>query len=247
MSEPGFLSQVLEWFTDPLHWEGSFGVPTRLAEHLIMSGVSVGLGALIALPLGMYIGHTRRLEFLVVSVANIGRAIPSFGLLFLSVLVLGLGLSSPPALRPAVLIALTLLAIPPILTNTYVGIQNVDADTLEAARGMGMTERQILLRLELPLAAPLIMSGVRTATVQVVATATLAAVVAGGGLGRFLVDGYATRDFPQIFAGALLVALLAILSELGFGLLERAVTPRTAARQRRRRAPGPAVETGPVT
>lgn len=246
MSEPGFLSQVVEWFSDPLHWEGSFGVPSRLAEHLIMSGVSVGIGALIALPLGMYIGHTRRLEFLVVSVANIGRAIPSFGLLFLTVLVLGLGLSSPPALRPSVLIALTLLAIPPILTNTYVGIQNVDADTLEAARGMGMTERQILLRLELPLAAPLIMAGVRTAAVQVVATATLAAVVAGGGLGRFLVDGYATRDFPQIFAGALLVALLAILSELGFGLLERAVTPRTAA-QRRRRAPGPAVETGPVT
>lgn len=247
MSEPGFFSQVVEWFTDPLHWEGSFGIPTRLAEHLIMSGVSVGIGVLIALPLGMYIGHTRRLEFLVVSVANLGRAIPSFGLLFLSVLVLGLGLSSPPALRPAVLIALTLLAIPPILTNTYVGIQNVDTDTLEAARGMGMTERQILGRLELPLAAPLIMSGVRTAAVQVVATATLAAVVAGGGLGRFLVDGFATRDFPQIFAGALLVALLAILSELAFGLLERLVTPRIAARRSRSRAPGPAVETGPVT
>jgi osmoprotectant transport system permease protein len=247
MSEPGFFSQVAEWFTDPLHWEGSFGVPTRLAEHLIMSGVSVGIGTLIALPLGMYIGHTRRLEFLVVSVANLGRAIPSFGLLFLSVLVLGLGLSFPPALRPTVLIALTLLAIPPILTNTYVGIQNVDADTLEAARGMGMSERQILARLELPLAAPLIMSGVRTAAVQVVATATLAAVVAGGGLGRFLVDGFATRDFPQIFAGALLVALLAIVSELAFGLLERLVTPRTAARKPKSRTPGPAVEAGTVT
>lgn len=247
MSEPGFFSQVVEWFTDPLHWEGSFGIPTRLAEHLIMSGVSVGIGVLIALPLGMFIGHTRRLEFLVVSVANLGRAIPSFGLLFLSVLILGLGLGSPPALRPAVLIALTLLAIPPILTNTYVGIQNVDTDTLEAARGMGMTERQILSRLELPLAAPLIMSGVRTAAVQVVATATLAAVVAGGGLGRFLVDGFATRDFPQIFAGALLVALLAILSELAFGLLERLVTPRSAAGGSRSRTPGPAVETGTVT
>ena len=232
MSEPGFVSLLVEWFTDPQHWEGSFGVPTRLLEHVITSAVSVAIAAVIALPVAMYIGHTRRLEFLVVSVANVGRAIPSFGLLFLSVLVLGLGLGSPPSLRPAVLIALILLAIPPILTNTYVGIQNVDDDTLEAARGMGMTEWQVLARLELPLAAPLIMGGIRTAAVQVVATATLAAVVGGGGLGRFILDGFATGDDPQIVAGALLVGLLAILTEVSLGLLQRAVTPRAMSWRR---------------
>jgi osmoprotectant transport system permease protein len=232
MSEPGFFSELVDWFTDPTHWEGSFGIPTRLVEHLITSAVSVAVAAVIALPVAMFIGHTRRLEFLVVSVANIGRAIPSFGLLFLSVLVLGLGLDSPPSLRPAVLIALILLAIPPILTNTYVGIQNVEADTLEAARGMGMTERQVLGRLELPLAAPLIMAGLRTAAVQVVATATLAAVVGGGGLGRFILDGFATGNDPQIVAGALLVGLLAMATETGLSLLQRAVTPRAMSRRR---------------
>lgn len=232
MSEPGFFSELVDWFADPNHWEGSFGIPVRLLEHVIMSVVSVGVAALIALPVAMYIGHTRRLEFLVVSVANVGRAIPSFGLLFLSVLAFGTGLDSPPALRPPVLIALILLAIPPILTNTYVGIQSVDADTLESARGMGMTEGQVLARLELPLAAPLIMAGLRTAAVQVVATATLAAVVGGGGLGRFILDGFATGDDPQIVAGALLVGLLAVVTESGLSLLQRAVTPRAMSRRR---------------
>ena len=245
MSDPGFFTEVLEWFTDPFHWEGSFGVPARLLEHLIMSGVSVIAATVVALPLGMYIGHARRFEALVVSVANIGRAIPSFGLIFLAVLALGLGLDFPPSLRPAALIALTLLAIPPVLTNTYVGIQNVDADTLEAARGMGMTERQILARLELPLAAPLIMAGIRTAAVQVVATATLAAVIGGGGLGRFILDGFASGNDAQIFAGALLVAVLAILTEVSLGLLQRALSPRTSSR-RRAEQPEPSPVTGPA-
>jgi osmoprotectant transport system permease protein len=234
-AEPGFFSQVWEWFTDPFHWEGTFGVPSRVAEHVILSAVSVFIAAAVALPVAMYIGHRRRFEFLVISVANLGRAIPSFGLLFLFVLMFGLGLDSPAALRPAIVFALVLLAIPPILTNTYVGIQGVDADTLEAARGMGMSEGRVLLGIEIPLGAPLIMAGLRTAAVQVVATATLGAVVAGGGLGRFIVDGFATGDDVQIFAGALLVALLAILTELGFGLLERAVRPRTASGRRTRR------------
>jgi osmoprotectant transport system permease protein len=245
MSDPGFFSDVIEWFTDPLNWSGSFGIPARLVEHLVMSSVSVTIAALVALPAGMYIGHTRRLEFLVVSVSNVGRAIPSFGLIFLAVLALGLGLDFPPSLRPAALIALTLLAIPPVLTNTYVGIQNVDADTLEAARGMGMTNRQILARLELPLAAPLIMAGIRTAAVQVVATATLAAVIGGGGLGRFILDGFASGDDAQIFAGALLVALLAILIEVGLGLVQRALSPRMSSR-RRREVPEPTPVAGPA-
>lgn len=235
-----FVNEAIEWFTDPSNWSGSFGIPTRALEHLVMSAVSLGIGAAIALPVGMYIGHARRFEFLVVSVANVGRAIPSFGLLFLFVLWLGVGVGSPPALRPAVILALVLLAIPPILTNTYVGVQSVDADTLEAARGMGMSEGHVLSRIEIPLGVPLILAGLRTAAVQVVATATLGAVVAGGGLGRFIIDGFATRNFPQIFGGALLVAALAVLTELAFGLLERGATPRTSSGgKRRRREPLP--------
>jgi osmoprotectant transport system permease protein len=239
-----FLTEVVEWFTDPSNWAGSFGIPNRMVEHLVMSGVSLAIGAAIALPAGMYIGHTRRFEFLVVSLANFGRAIPSFGLLFLFVLWLGLGLGSPPALRPAVIFALVLLTIPPILTNTYVGIQSVDADTLEAARGMGMSDGYVLSRVEIPLGLRLILAGLRTAAVQVVATATLGAVVAGGGLGRFIVTGFATGDDAQIFGGAVLVALLAILTELGFGLLERVATPRTSSRGRPRGEPMPIEHVG---
>jgi osmoprotectant transport system permease protein len=235
IEDPGFFSQVVEWFTDPFHWEGSFGIPARLLEHVIMSAVSVTIAAAVALPAGLYIGHRRRFEFLVVSVLNLGRAIPSFGLLFLFVLAFGIGLAYPASLRPPILFALILLAIPPILTNTYIGVQTVDADTVEAARGMGMTEWEVLTRLEIPLGVPLILAGIRTAAVQVVATATLAAVVAGGGLGRFIVDGFATGDDPQIFAGALLVAVLAILTELGFSLLERLVSPRTTSQGPKRR------------
>jgi osmoprotectant transport system permease protein len=240
-AEPGFLTEVWDWFTDPLHWEGPFGVLARVAEHVILSAVSVGIAAAIALPIGLFIGHRRRFEFLVTSVANLGRAIPSFGLLFLFVTMFGLGLDSPAALRPAIVFALVLLAIPPILTNTYVGVQGVDPDTLEAARGMGMGEGRVLLGIEIPLGAPLIMAGLRTAAVQVVATATLGAVVAGGGLGRFIIDGFAAGDDPQIFAGALLVALLAIATELAFGLVERLVRPRTTSGRRpgRRRVEEP--------
>jgi osmoprotectant transport system permease protein len=226
MSEPGFLVQVGEWFTDPANWSGSSGIPNRLQEHVQISGISVAIAALVTLPVAMYIGHRRRFEFLVVSIANIGRAIPSFGLLFLFVIIRGIG-------DEAVVIAMVLLAIPPILTNTYVGIQTVESDTLEAARGMGMSEAAVLTRIELPLATPLIVAGLRTAAVQVVATATLAAVVAGGGLGRFIVDGFAVRDEPQIFAGAVLVALLAMVTEIAFAFLQRAGAPRMSSVGRR--------------
>ena len=233
MTEPGFFGQVIEWFTDPANWSGDFGIPNRLFEHVVMSAVSVTIAAVVALPLAMYIGHRRRLERFVVSVANVGRAIPSFGLLFLFVLWLGVGLDSSPALRPPILFALVLLAIPPILTNAYVGIQGIEEDTLEAARGMGMSEWAILFRVELPLGMPLIVAGLRTAAVQVVATATLGAVVAGGGLGRYIIDGFAVRDLPQIFAGAVLVALLAILVDLLIGGAGRMLSPRTATRRAR--------------
>jgi osmoprotectant transport system permease protein len=244
MSESGFLSQVADWFTEAGRWEGSTGIPIRILEHLTMSFVTVAVAALVALPTGLFIGHKRRFEFAVVSVANFGRAIPSFGLLLLFVSFLGLGLAFPPALRPPILLVLILLAIPPILTNTYVGVQAVEADTLEAARGVGMTEGEVLRQIELPLAAPLIVAGLRTAAVQVVATATLAAVPGGGGLGRFIVDGFATGRDPQIFGGALLVTVLAIVTELGFAFLQRAVAPRTS-RRRARPTPAPTPIPGP--
>jgi osmoprotectant transport system permease protein len=234
VSEPGFFTQVVEWFADPANWSGPTGIPARLAEHIEISAISVAISAVVALPIGMLIGHSRRHEFLVVSVANMGRAIPSFGLLLLFVILFGIG-------DEPIILAMVLLAIPPILINTYVGIQGVEADTLEAARGMGMSERAVLARIEVPLAAPVIVAGLRIAAVQVVATATLAAVAAGGGLGRFIVDGFAAGDRPQVVAGALLVATLAIVTELAFEILQRLVAPRTTSSGRRAAAPEPAL------
>ena len=226
------IREVLHWFADPAHWSGPTGVPVRLFEHVQISLLAVALAAAVAFPSGLLIGHTRRGELLAVSVGNLGRAVPSFGIL---ALVFPFTLRYLPGIGfwPT-LIALFLLAIPPILTNTYVGIQGVDPDAVEAARGMGMAEREIVMRLEMPLAAPLIVAGLRTAAVQVVATATLAALVAWGGLGRFIVDGFARGDDAMILAGAILVAALAIATEVAFGLLERAVSPATATARPRR-------------
>lgn len=222
------FEQLWSWSTDPANWAGPSGIPVRLLEHLQLSAISLAAAALVALPLGLYIGHTRRGEALAISVANLGRAIPSFAILALAFplsLELGLGLSIWPTV-----VALFLLAIPPMLTNSYVAVKGVDADTLESARGMGMSERGVLRSIEIPLAAPLIVAGVRISAVQVVATATLGALVAGGGLGRFIVDGFAQRNHGMTLGGALLVALLALATELGFGILERASTPRHARR-----------------
>jgi osmoprotectant transport system permease protein len=232
--EESFFTEVGQWFADPLNWSGPTGVPVRLLEHLRLSGIPMLIATLVALPLGLFVGHTRRLELLVVSTANIGRAIPSFAVLVIFVMLMGLG-DGP------IIIALTLLAIPPILTNTYVGIQQVDADSVESARGMGMTGRQILGRIEIPLAVPVIIAGLRTAAVTVVATATLAALVGGGGLGRIIVDGLAVRDLPQVFAGAVLVAVLAISVEVAFAVVQRLVAPRTTSSGRRAGAPEPAL------
>ncbi len=213
------LAEVAAWFFDPAHWQGSDGVPVRVLEHLELSLLSVALAALVALPLGMYLGHTGRGAFLAINLANVGRALPSLAVLAFALPVafaLGLGLGFWPTLM-----AMVPLAIPPILTNTFVGIRSADADTVEAARGMGMHEVQVLRAVELPAALPIVLAGLRTATVNVIATATLGALVAGGGLGRYIVDGFALRDDPRVFAGALLVAILAVGTEVGFGLLER--------------------------
>lgn len=214
-----FLGSVIEWFADPAHWQGSDGIPVRVFEHLQLTGLSVAVAAAIALPLGMYIGHTGRAAFLAVNVANLGRALPSLAILAFALPVsfaFGLGLGFWPTFM-----AMVPLAIPPILTNAYIAIRSADPETVEAARGMGMRELQVLRAVEIPAGLPIILAGLRTATVNVIATATLGAIVAGPALGRYIVDGFALQDFERLFAGALLVAILALGTELGFGLLER--------------------------
>lgn len=226
------VQQALAWLADPASWKGPSGIGVRLIEHVQISALATGAAALLALPAGMLIGHRRRAEFIAVSAANIGRALPSFGIL---AVVFPFTLRYLPGIGYwPTLIALFLLAIPPILTNTYVGVKEVDADFLEAARGMGMAERQVLWRLEVPLAAPLMAAGVRTAALQVVATATLGAVVGWGGLGRYIVDGFSQRNVQLTLGGAILVALLAVITDAAFGLLNRLVDP---GRDRAARSP----------
>jgi osmoprotectant transport system permease protein len=229
------VDQLIDWFRDPEHWAGPEGVPARVTEHISISFTAVAIAILIALPIGLAIGHTGRGRFLAVSVANLGRAIPSFAILSITFqLVLSFAPEVAFGFVPTV-VALTLLAIPPILTNSYVGVEEVDADIVEAARGMGMSGVQVLRRLEVPLAVPFILAGIRTAAVQVVATATLAALIAGGGLGRYIIDGFAQGDEGMLLAGAVLVAILAILTEVLFAGIQRAVTPRVSSGSGRRR------------
>jgi osmoprotectant transport system permease protein len=216
------LGDTIRWFTDPAHWQGSDAIPTRILEHLELSGLAVLVGCAIALPIGLYLGHTGRFGFIAVNVANVGRALPSLALLAFALpiaLALGLGLGFWPTL-----IAMVPLALPPVLTNAYVAVRTVDRDVIEAARGMGLSEPGILRRVELPLGLPLVLSGIRTGAVNVVATATLGALVAGGGLGRYIVDGLALQEYDRLFAGALLVAVLAIAVEVAFSTFERLST-----------------------
>lgn len=223
MGDPGLavsiLESVVQWFTSPAHWTGSDGIPTRLLQHIQISAESVLIGAVIALPIGIVLGHYGRFGAAAINVSNIGRAIPSFALLALSFQVFGLG-DAP------IIIALTALAIPPMVTNSYVALREVDPDIKEAARGMGYRELAQVFRVELPLAVPLIMAGIRTSAVQVVATATLAALIAGGGLGRYIIDGLAQFDYSKLVAGAILVALLALATEASLAGLQRLLEPR---------------------
>jgi osmoprotectant transport system permease protein len=217
-----FLGEVGAWFAEPQTWSGRDGIPVRLFEHLWISGVSLAASIGIGLPLGLAIGHTGRGASAVVAIANIGRAVPSLGLLglaFLLLLPFGLGVGPVPGI-----LALTALGIPPIVVNTYVGLREVDRDLIEAARGMGMREREVLRRIEVPIAVPVILAGVRTSAVQIVATATLVAVLGGGTLGQLILIGFNVGDQVRIFGGALVVAALSIATEVGFALLQRAAT-----------------------
>jgi osmoprotectant transport system permease protein len=204
-----------QYLTDSFNWSGPEGITARILQHIWYTVAALALAAVIALPIGLRIGHTRRGAFLAINLGNAARALPSLGLLMLAVL-----LTDQIGFLP-VLIALVALGIPPILASTYAGLSGVDPATIDAARGMGMTGREILTKVEIPIALPLIISGLRSATLQIVSTATIAALVSLGGLGRYVVDGLKLRDFPQMFSGALLVALLAIALDLLFALAGR--------------------------
>lgn len=217
------LGDVARWFADPAHYQGSDAVQTRVLEHLAVSGLAVLVAILVALPIGLYLGHTGRFGFIAVNVANIGRAIPSFAAIALGIPIAAtlLGVQNGLGFWPT-FFGLLPLGLPPILTNAYVAVRAVDTDVVEAARGMGVSERGILRGIEIPLALPLVIAGIRTAAVNVVATATLGAVVAFGGLGRYIVDGLALQEYDRLLAGALLVALVAIAVEVALGRMERA-------------------------
>jgi len=213
-----FFSKVVQWFTTASHWHGSNGIPHRLSEHVLMCGAAMLAAMVVALPTGILLGHVNRLGGLIINLANVGRAIPSFAILVVATQLVGIG--ALPAFC-----ALVALAVPPMVTNSFIGVRDVDDQIREAARGMGMTGRQVLGRVELPIAVPMVMAGLRTAAVQVVATATIAALVAWGGLGRYIVDGLAQRDFVQVFAGAVLVAGLAVVTEVALAGLQRLLSP----------------------
>lgn len=230
------MTGAWDWLTDPANWTGTGGVWTRLLQHLWYTLLSVAIALVIALPMGALIGHTGRFTGLVSGVANALRALPSLGLLILLALWGLHSLKGDIALLGPAIAVLVILAVPPILSNTYAGIANVDPAARDAARGMGMTGSQVLLRVELPVALPLIMSGLRSAFLQVVATATIAAVVALGGFGRYVIDGLAQQNYSMMVAGALLVAVLAVLGDrilavIGHYLVSPGLTGRGAKRR----------------
>ena len=220
------LAATVAWLVDPAHWEGPDGVPLRLAEHLAISVPSVLAAALVALPAGAWTGHTGRGAAVAINLANLGRAVPSYAVL---AIVLPISLRWSPDLGLSVIptfTAMVLLAIPPILVASYAGLQQVDGDLKESSRGMGMSERQVLTRVELPLASPVIVGGFRIALLQVIATATIGAFLAGGGLGRYIIDGIARRDDGMLYSGVLLVMILAIGTDVGLSQLQKRLTPK---------------------
>lgn len=220
------IGGIVGWLSDPANWSGSDGVPQRVYEHLQISVAALIVAAIIAVPLGLYVGHTGRGRFVVVNIAGAARAIPSLGLLFLAALWLGPQLRGDSAYFVPSLLALVVLAVPPILSGAYAGVESVDPAARDAARGMGMRGREVLLKVELPCALPLLFSGLRSAMLQIIATATIAATVSLGGLGRFLIDGLAVRDYPQMASGAVLVAVLALLVDLLLAAAQRSVVSR---------------------
>ena len=212
------MTEIWAWLADPAHWQGRDGVLARVAEHAWYSLLAIVPAVALAVPLGLIVGHTGRGRGVAVGVSGALRALPSLGLLTFLALVLGLGLSW--SIVPATLV-LAVLAVPPLLA----GVEAIEAEVIDGARSAGLTERQIVTRVEIPLAAPMIMGGVRSAVLQVIATATVSAYLGLGGLGRYILDGLAVRDYPKMAAGALLVTALALVADALLALAQRAVTP----------------------
>lgn len=207
------VSDTIDWLSDSTHWSGDDGVPNRLVEHLGYTVETIAIASVIAIPIGLWIGHTGRFRSFAVGLTGAMRALPTLGLLTAVALYLGIGLTAP-------LVALVILAVPPLLAGAYAGLESVDRQTIDAARAMGMTEWQILSKVEVPLALPIIVGGIRSAVLQVVATATVAAYVGLGGLGRYLIDGQAVSDYAQMAAGSVLVIALALALDAVFAALQ---------------------------
>ena len=224
------MNGVIDWFRDPDHWQGASGVPTLLGQHALLTLVSMLVATAIGLPLAVWLGHRGRGGTFAVNLSNIGRAIPIVALLSL----LSLGVFGTESLGPfgrsglATLVTLALFALPPIVTNAYTAMTEVDRDIVEAARGMGMAELDVLRRVELPLAVPLIVAGIRLAVVQVWATATIAALVAGPGLGRIIVHGYESFQTAEVIAGSLIVAVVALALEVSLVGMQKIIDPLPA-------------------
>lgn len=234
----GPLGEVLAYLTDGESWSGTSGLANRIFEHVLISGLALAAAFLVAVPLAVWLGHVGRGGVLAVNAGNAARAVPTFALLVLFVM-----LPDPLGANTfSFVLALGLFALPPLLTNTYVGMREVDNDVVDAARGVGMSGWQVVRRVELPLATPLIATGVRLAAVQVVATATVLGLVGGGAVGRIIATGFATQDQGQIIGAALIVTLLALLTEGLFELLER----RIGRRVRSTRGPEAAAATVPA-
>jgi osmoprotectant transport system permease protein len=224
------IGDVVDWFRDSDHWHGAGGVPTLLGQHALLTSFSMLIALAVGLPVALWLGHRGRGGTFAVNLSNIGRAIPIVALLSL----LSLGVFGTGELGPfgrsglATLVTLALFALPPIVTNAYTGMTEVDRDMVEAARGMGMSEVEVLRRVELPLAMPLVVAGIRLAVVQVWATATIAALVAGPGLGRIIVHGYESFQTAEVVAGSLIVAVVALVLELALAGVQKLMDPLPA-------------------
>lgn len=212
-----YLRQTFSWLTDSSNWSGASGIPARIGEHLLITAIVVGLAAAIAVPVGVLVGHTRRGAAAVGAVTGAARSIPTLGLLTVFGLAFGIGLKAP-------VLALVILAIPSLLAGTYAGIQAIDPAIPSAAKAVGMSPAQVIGKVEIPLALPVIVGGIRAAVLQVIATATLAAYISDTGLGRYLFSGLKSRDYTQMLGGAFVVILLALLMEVILASLQRAAT-----------------------
>jgi osmoprotectant transport system permease protein len=238
-----FLTQALSYLFTAGNWVGPVGLGVRTLEHLEYTAAAVAVSALVAIPVGLIVGHTGRGTLVVVSLVNALRALPTLGVLLLAVLLWGLGLVPP-------IVALMLLGVPPLLAGTYAGVSAVDRTVVDAARSMGMSELRVLFRVEVPNALPLILGGLRTATLQVVATATVAAYASLGGLGRYLIDGIQVRQFHIAVVGALMVAALALIIDGALAFAVWAAVPGTGRLRRSphdqaSKSPGPSPNVDP--